>query len=172
MKDLSQTKLVEAKLRGDLLHTRMERDEVLEEKLILNRTLELSTLDVQNLKQERAHSKNEKLRSERERRQLQALVDTFSASASTHNSNQSSDLEYYKRKSVELETHLQGMTARLLEKNREIHDLRRDRDRNVSQNRLAALKAMSNTTTNSNTTTTTNGSKGNGSSHKKSRYSY
>jgi hypothetical protein len=42
---------------------------------------------------------------------------------------------------TELNTHLQGMSAIVAEKNREISELRRDRDRHLSQNRLAALKA-------------------------------
>lgn len=42
---------------------------------------------------------------------------------------------------AELQTHLQGMSSVLTEKNREIAELRKDRDRHLSQNRLAALKA-------------------------------
>jgi hypothetical protein len=165
-KDISQSKLIEAKLRADLLHTRSECLEVTEEKLIAYRSLELITIDLSNLKKERIQLKNDKIRLERERRSAQSLVDNYAAAADVRNSekNNSSDVEYYKRKAVELETHLQGMTARLGEKNREIHELRRDRDRNLSQNRLAALKASA-----------MGGSGGNGNgggNNKKSRHSY
>ena len=168
-KDMSQSKLMEAKLRADLLHTRSECLEVTEEKLIANRSLELVTIDLSNLKKERTQLRNDKVRLERERRSAQSLVDNYAAADTNSTNNNSSDVEYYKRKAIELETHLQGMTARLGEKNREIQELRRDRDRNLSQNRLAALKAS--TSTSMNGGGGKSGSNG-GRNNKKSRHSF
>ncbi|OEU12832.1 hypothetical protein FRACYDRAFT_244105 [Fragilariopsis cylindrus CCMP1102] len=165
-KDMSQSKLIEAKLRADLLHTRSECLEVTEEKLIANRSLELVTIDLSNLKKERTQLRNDKVRLERERRSAQSLVDNYAAADANSTNNNSSDVEYYKRKAIELETHLQGMTARLGEKNREIQELRRDRDRNLSQNRLAALKASTSTSMNG------GGGKSGGRNNKKSRHSF
>jgi len=159
-KDASQTKLVEAKLRAELLHARAERDEAHQNSLVAKRSLELLSNDVTALKTERTQLKNDKLRLDRERRSAQSLAESLSRS-----SNRDPDVDYYKRKSVELETHLQGMTSRLMEKNREINELRNHRDRNLSQNRLAALKAIGGGT--GGTTRIDSGS-----NSKKSRYSY
>ena len=43
----------------------------------------------------------------------------------------------------ELNTHVQGLSAVLTEKNRQIEDLRRQMERSMSQNRLAAFRADS-----------------------------
>jgi uncharacterized protein involved in exopolysaccharide biosynthesis len=126
-----------------------------------------------NLKKERTQLKNDKVRLERERRSAQSLVDNYAAADVTSENNNSSDVEYYKRKAIELETHLQGMTARLGEKNREIHELRRDRDRNLSQNRLAALKASTSMGgSGSGSGGGSSGGGGGGRNNKKSRHSF
>lgn len=67
----------------------------------------------------------------------------------------------------ELQTHLQGMSSVLTEKNREIAELRKDRDRHLSQNRLAALKAATIGYVDADTTSSDVGKVG-----KKKRHSY
>jgi predicted RNase H-like nuclease (RuvC/YqgF family) len=42
---------------------------------------------------------------------------------------------------TELNTHIQGLTAILTEKNRQIESLRREKERFMSQNRLAVYRA-------------------------------
>ena len=44
---------------------------------------------------------------------------------------------------TELNTHIQGMSAILTEKNRQMEEMRRQMERNMSQNRLATIRAES-----------------------------
>jgi hypothetical protein len=44
---------------------------------------------------------------------------------------------------TELNTHVQGMSAILMEKNRQMEEMRRQMERNMSQNRLANIRAES-----------------------------
>ncbi|VEU36418.1 unnamed protein product [Pseudo-nitzschia multistriata] len=142
-KDSSQAKLVEAKLRADLLQTRKERDDLHHESMVSKRSLELVTNEANSLKQEKSRLQKENIRLEREARSARVLAESLSRSknANLNNGNDEHNAEFYKRKTRDLETHLQGMTARLAEKNQELMELRHCRDRNLSQNRLEALRA-------------------------------
>jgi polyhydroxyalkanoate synthesis regulator phasin len=144
-KDVSQTKLVEAKMRADLLHVISERDAAHKDSMVAQRRVELLSNDVANLKTEKTKLQHDKLRLEREVRSARALADGLSSSLLSSNNSGNhhhrDDLDYYKGKAKELETHLQGMTARMAEKNKEIQELRRCNDRNWSQQRLQTLKA-------------------------------
>ena len=146
-KDASQTKLVEAKMRADLLHAISERDAAHKDSMVAQRRVELLSNDVSNLKTEKTKLQHDKLRLEREVRSARALADglssslLLSSSSNGNGGNHMDDLDYYKGKTKELETHLQGMNACLAEKNREIQELRRCNDRNWSQQRLETLKA-------------------------------
>lgn len=139
-KDKSQTTLLEAKMRADLLHAISERDVAQKDSLSAQRSCDLLSGDVENLKNDKTKLQHDKLRLEREVRSARALADQLSSSllGSDHHKE---DLDYYKGKSKELEIHLQGMTARLAEKNQEIQELRRCNNRNLSQQRLEALRA-------------------------------
>ena len=139
-KDESQTKLLEAKMRADLLHAISERDASQKDCWIAQRSVNLLRGDVENLKTERTKLQHDKLRLEREVRSARALADQLSNSLLGSDSHHRDDLDYYKGKSKELELHLQGMTARLAEKNQEIQELRRYNNRNLSQQKLESLR--------------------------------
>eukprot|EP00532_Pseudo-nitzschia_australis_P018371 CAMPEP_0168311568 /NCGR_PEP_ID=MMETSP0142_2-20121227/67433_1 /TAXON_ID=44445 /ORGANISM="Pseudo-nitzschia australis, Strain 10249 10 AB" /LENGTH=428 /DNA_ID=CAMNT_0008264475 /DNA_START=139 /DNA_END=1425 /DNA_ORIENTATION=- len=145
-KDSSQTKLVEAKLRAELLQARKERDVSHHDSIVAQRSLELTTAEADAFKQEKTRLKHENSRLEREARSARSLAESlsrssFGSSDSGNGNGNSNNTDYYKRKAQELEIHLQGMTARLVEKNQELLELRHSRDRNLSQNRLEALRA-------------------------------
>jgi hypothetical protein len=55
-----------------------------------------------------------------------------------------SDLDYYKRKVSELSGQVQGQNAVIAEKGRQIKELERQLERNMSQNRLATLRRNKN----------------------------
>lgn len=144
-KDSSQAKLVEAKLRAELLQARKERDAAHHESLVAQRSLELLKGDAEALKKEKIRLQHENLRLEREARSARSLVEALGSTSDRRDNGASTapgeTVDYYKRKARDLETHLQGMTARLAEKNQELRELRHCRDRNRSQNRLEALRA-------------------------------
>jgi hypothetical protein len=155
-KDASQTKLVEAKMRADLLHAISERDAAHKDSMVAQRRVELLSNDIRTLRTEKTKLQHDKLRLEREVCSARALADGLSSSLllsssnNNGNSNHRDDLDYYKGKTKELETHLQGMNARLAEKNKEIQELRRCNDRNWSQQRLETLKAAQEPSTSTN----------------------
>jgi hypothetical protein len=139
-KDASQSKLLEAKMRADLLHVISERDAAKKISMVAQRSVDLLEGNVENLKKEKAKLQHDKLRLEREVRAARALADGLSSSLLKSDHHQD-DLEYYKRRSSDLEAHIQGMTALMAEKNQELQELRRCRNRNLSQQRLEALRA-------------------------------
>ena len=133
-------------MRADLLHAISERDAAQQDSLVSQRSRDLLSGDVENLKKEKTKLQHDKLRLEREVRSARALADQLSSSllGSDHHKD---DLDYYKGKAKELEIHLQGMTSRLAEKNQEIQELRRYNNRNLSQQKLETLRAAGEDTT-------------------------
>lgn len=75
----------------------------------------------------------EKLKMERDQRVAASLAKNLE-------NHVSSDVDYYKRRVTDLSGHIQGMNAVVAEKNRQIEDMRRQIERNMSQNRLANLR--------------------------------
>lgn len=141
-KDSSQAKLVEAKLRAQLLQARRERDASSQIALLAEHSLELLTAEADALKVEKNRLKHENFRLEREALSSRSLAESLSKTTEgiTGSSSSGENADFYKRKVKDLQNHLQGMQARLLEKNQEIRELKHCRDRNLSQNRLEDLK--------------------------------
>ena len=127
-------------MRADLLHAIAERDASQKDCLMAQRSADLLQNDVQNLKADRTKLQHDKLRLEREVRSARALADQLSSSLLGSDAHHKDDLDYYKGKTKELEIHLQGMTAKLAEKNHEILELRRCHNRNLSQQKLESLR--------------------------------
>ena len=138
-RDSSQNKLVEARTRADLLQLRSERDSSRKDAMVAERAVALLTSEVTGLKKDRTKLQHDKLRLEREVRSARSFASGLSTKLL--GAGNQGDLEYYKGKLRELEAHLQGMEASMAEKNKELVELRRCRDRNWSQNRLEAWKA-------------------------------
>ena len=140
-KDESQSKLLEAKMRADLLRVVSERDASQKESMVAKRSVQLLQTTVEHTKKDVAKLRNDKALLERELRQARSMADSLSKSLlSTKEGSTLEDLDFYKQKSNELEARLRGMTACLAEKNQEIAELRRCNNRNVSQQRLQSLR--------------------------------
>lgn len=137
--EASQWKLVEAKMREDLLKAIFERDTAKKDLLVSRRSYDRLGEEVENLKKDRIKLQHDKIRLEREVRAARALAEQLSSSQLEHGHHKN-DLDYYKSKSKEQEIYIQEMSARLDEKNREIIELRRFNNRNLSLQRLDALK--------------------------------
>lgn len=137
----TQWKLVEAKMRDDLLKAIFERDDAKKELQVANRSYDRRGEDIEKLKKNKNKLQHDKIRLEREVRAARALAEQLSSSQLGGSGHHKNDLDYYKGKSKQQEIQLQGMTARLAEKNQEIMELRRFSNRNLSQQRLDALKS-------------------------------
>lgn len=133
-RDASHSAIAEAKLRADLSHMTTKRDEALSQAEEYKRMAVLVEDELRDVKTKLYRLTQEKIKMERDQRA------TLSLAKSLEN-NSSSDSEYYKRKVQELSSHLQSMNALLAEKNRQVDDLRRQLDRQLSQNRLASIYA-------------------------------
>jgi hypothetical protein len=102
------------------------------------------------------------MKMERDHRATLSLAKTLDSQAST-------DVEFYKRKVAELANQVQGANAQVLEKDRQLEEMRRQMARNMSQSRLAHHRAA--TGLSSSSSTTTNFGAGNSfSGHKRSSY--
>jgi predicted RNase H-like nuclease (RuvC/YqgF family) len=132
-RDQSQAKLVEARMRADLLHMTSQRDEALGNLAQSQRHCKLVEDELYQTKIKLSKVQQEKMQVERDQRATLSLAKSLQG-------NVHSDADYYKRKVTELNTHIQGLSAVLTEKNRQIEELRRQLERNMSQNRLAAFR--------------------------------
>eukprot|EP00980_Cylindrotheca_fusiformis_P010008 scaffold2214_cov139-Cylindrotheca_fusiformis.AAC.5 len=133
-KDNCQAKLLEARLRADLLHMTAKRDEIMEEHAQTEQRANLLDADLADTKAKLTRVQQEKMQVERDQQATMSLANALQG-------NNQSDVDYYKRKVSELNTHIQGLTAILTEKNRQIESLRREKERSMSQNRLASYRA-------------------------------
>ena len=79
----------------------------------------------------------EKIKMERDQRATMSLAKSLDSTSSLQGH---SDAEYYKRKVSELSSQVQSKTAIIAEKNRQLDEMRRQIERNMSQNRLANLR--------------------------------
>jgi hypothetical protein len=90
-KDKCQAKLVEARLRADLLHMATTRDEVMEEQAKTERRCELLEDDLTDTKAKLTRVQQEKMRVERDQQATMSLANALQG-------NNQSDVDYYKRK--------------------------------------------------------------------------
>ncbi|KAG7336794.1 hypothetical protein IV203_020502 [Nitzschia inconspicua] len=125
----AQTALVQAKLRAEALHATEEKNHAVQQLQQTQHSLQLVKADLDHYKTKAHHLSMAKQQLERDYRAAQAVYGSLQGSINT-------DVEYYKRK-----TYIKSSQSVLTQKNREIAELRKDRDRQLSQNRLAQLKA-------------------------------
>lgn len=90
-RDNAQAKLIEAKLRGEIIHLTTVRDEYVAELQQSERRIQLVQSDLQSSKQKLTKVQQTKMQLERDYRASQALVAALQGSVST-------DVDYYKRK--------------------------------------------------------------------------
>jgi chromosome segregation ATPase len=90
-RDAAQAKLVEAKMRADLLHCTSEKNDALSRLEEVQRRVELLEDDVRNLKDKSTKLQSDKVQLERDYRSAQAMIDSLHGSLNM-------DVEYYKRK--------------------------------------------------------------------------
>ena len=153
-KEETDLQVLVAQLRTELYDVRTERDTLVGQQYESERVLSFVQTKVEKLEQERTQWKTEKVVADRQRRTTQTLLDQLlqdqpqqqqqheprgggrgnGGDGSTGNRN------YYQQKCNELETRVQGLQARITFKNQELEAVKHDRDRNLSQNRLEALK--------------------------------
>ena len=153
-KEETDLQVLVAQLRTELYDVRTERDTLVGQQYESERVLSFVQTKVEKLEQERTQWKTEKVVADRQRRTTQTLLDQLlqdqpqqqqqheprgggrgnGGDGSTGNRN------YYQQKCNELESRVQGLQARITFKNQELEAVKHDRDRNLSQNRLEALK--------------------------------
>lgn len=134
-RNASQAAIKEASLRAEVSMATALRDEALGEAEEYKRKTVLLEEQLHNTKTKLAHATQAKLKMERDQRANASLL----KSLDSHSSN--ADTEYYKRKVNELTGHIQGLQATIAEKNRQMEEMRRQLERNVSQNRMEGLRA-------------------------------
>jgi len=124
----------ESKLRGELSVVIGQRDETIGTAEESKRKVGLLQEELRQTKTKLSRVTQEKIKMERDQRA------TISLAKSLEGNQASTDLEYYKRKVAELSNNAQSMNAIIAEKNRQLDEMRRQIERNMSQNRLANLR--------------------------------
>jgi len=137
-RDASRHAQIEAKLRSDISSLRGERDEALGGAASLKRKVTLLDEDFRVCKTKLSRVEQEKIKIERDSRAAISL-------AKSVGSETSSDVDFYKRKSSELQNQLSSQQALVAEQKMQIDDMRRQQERSMSQNRLATMRAEGST---------------------------
>jgi uncharacterized phage infection (PIP) family protein YhgE len=123
----------EASLRADLSFMISQRDEALGQAEESKRKASLLDEELRQVKTKFSRVTQDKLKMERDQRATMSLARSLD--------NQGpADVDYYKRKVSDLSSHAQSMNAVIAEKNRQLDEMRRQIERNMSQNRLANLR--------------------------------
>ena len=154
-KEETELQVLVAQLRTELYDVRTERDTLVGHQYDSERVLSFVQTKVEKLEQERTQWKTDKIVADRQRRTTQTLLDQLlqdqpqqqqhqheprDGRRGTGGDGSTGNRNYYQQKCNELETRVQGLQARITFKNQELEAVKHDRDRNLSQNRLEALK--------------------------------
>jgi outer membrane murein-binding lipoprotein Lpp len=115
-------------------------DETLGQAEHAKRTATLLDDELRQIKTKLSRVTQDKIKMERDQRVTMSLAKSLESNPS------SVDTEYYKRKTQQLTSQVQGLNASIAEKDRQLKETRRQLERNMSQNRLANLKADSTST--------------------------
>lgn len=129
----SNATLKVASLRGELSVVTEDRDKAVAEAMEFKSKAIQFQEELRQLKAKHARVQQQKTKLERDQRTAMSFAKSLDSSTST-------DVDYYKRKMEELSSQLQGKNAVINEKTRQVEDLRRQLERNMSQNRLANLR--------------------------------
>lgn len=123
----------EASLRADLSVMTTKRDEAVSEAEEAKRKAVLMEEELRHVKNKLARVTQEKIKMERDQRATLCLAKSLDTQTSA-------DTDYYKRKVGDLTAQVQGLHAANAEKNRQLDEMRRQLERNMSQNRLATIR--------------------------------
>jgi hypothetical protein len=167
---------MEAKMRSELLQITMERDE--KAAALVDETRKNQDLheENKNIKMKYKKEQTEKIAIERDYRTLKSTMARFRTGGVGSSSGNScnDETEYYKQKYEHEKLKCQSQKSLLEDKDREISILKRDRDRHLSQNVLASIRASGGASISTMTTTAAavGADTSRGGTSKKSRYSY
>ena len=132
-RDSARAAQVEARLRADINSLREERDKAFSELSEYRRKLSLHEEDLRLTKSKLNRVMQEKLSMERDSRAAMSLAKNLDSA----NSN---DMNYYKRKVSELSDRLHSAQDFIAKQTSQITELREQRERMLSQNRLAPIR--------------------------------
>jgi outer membrane murein-binding lipoprotein Lpp len=111
-----------------------KRDEAFGNAAEFKRKATLLDQELHQVKTKLSRVTQDKIKMERDQRATMSLAKSLDIHIS-------SDVDFYKRKVTELNSHVQGLNGVIAEKNRHIDEMRRQIERSMSQNRLANLRA-------------------------------
>jgi len=163
LQDASRAAITEAALRAELASVKSSRDIAAAGAEESKRKVLLLEEELKHVRKKLSTTAQEKMKMERDHRATLSLAKTLDSQAST-------DVEFYKRKVAELANQVQGANAQVLEKDRQLEEMRRQMARNMSQSRLAHHRAATGLSSSSSTTTTNFGAGNSFSGHKRSSY--
>jgi outer membrane murein-binding lipoprotein Lpp len=132
-REASRAAMTEAGLRAELSVVVSQRDEALGFAEESKRKASLFQEELHHVKTKLSRVTQEKIKMERDQRATMSLAKSLDSQGPV-------DSDYYKRKVSELSSNVQSLNAVLAEKNRHLEEMRRQLERNMSQNRLANLR--------------------------------
>ena len=134
-REASQVALIEAKARSELAAMTSKYNNAISQMDEAKRKALLLEEEVKLIKVKLSATQQENIKMERDKRAVTSMVMNLNSSTNINGSATGSDIEYYKRKATEMSRQVQALNAVVAEKNRERDALRRQLERNMSQNR-------------------------------------
>jgi predicted RNase H-like nuclease (RuvC/YqgF family) len=133
--------LVEARLRAEVSTMMSQRDEAIGQAEEYKHKATLVQEQLHNQQTKLSRVTQEKIKLERDfmasKHATKSLVQSMEANST------STDNEFYNRKISELNGRIQSQSAVIAEKNRQIEEMRRRLERNISQSRWTAVSSTS-----------------------------
>lgn len=132
LRDLS----IQSKLKKEMTIMKVEKEKLEKEGAYQKKRIMLQKEEIDLLKMKLNRILTEKLKMERDSRNAMS----FSLNNSNSNSSSNSEVEYFKKRTKDLNGRLLKQQEEIFEKDKEIDDLRRKVHRNASQNQLRQMQ--------------------------------
>lgn len=132
LRDLS----IQSKLKKEMTIMKVEKEKLEKEGAYQKKRIMLQKEEIDLLKMKLNRILTEKLKMERDSRNAMS----FSLNNSNSNSSSNSEVEYFKKRTKDLNGRLLKQQEEIFEKDKEIDDLRRKVHRNASQNQLMQMQ--------------------------------
>jgi hypothetical protein len=132
-RELARSFVTEASIRADLVKETELKNEALASAAEYQRKAARLDEDVHQLKAKCTRVSQEKLKLERDQRAAASLARSLDQHAAT-------DVDYYKRKVTELNGQVQSVHALLIDKSRQMDEMRRQLERSLSRQALSAAR--------------------------------
>lgn len=132
LRDLS----IQSKLKKEMTIMKAEKEKLEKEGAYQKKRIMLQKEEIDLLKMKLNRILTEKLKMERDSRNAMS----FSLNNSNSNSSSNSEVEYFKKRTKDLNGRLLKQQEEIFEKDKEIDDLRRKVHRNASQNQLMQMQ--------------------------------